>query len=424
MKSSHCSESLLFLLLIPHAIAFAPSSCVTTLRKAGSRTFQLSSELRMSRQQPGDNSFEERSEDENPHNFQWEDEEDEEEPRPISTERARIEKKLDTMLGEDWRVFRAKLVAKEIVEIQEKAQSQACSEPEFHDDQLERQAHIGNIFAGAISSIFSSGQKGSAQGSSDKDNENIFDGDHVGGADVYDVISKDCPDPFVTHDEVPIMLRPADNLINKAHWAHPIGHIEPGCVLIANEKLGGVFHQTVVLIIEHHEKKGTTGIVINRPLRGNLFKVAQETTSNVDVSLRLAFNVSPVSYGGPVMPEEYSILHTHGYIKDSVRVAPGIYVGGSRELVDEVRRNELNPSDALFVKGHAAWVAGQLRREISKGVWYTASCSEDFILRYVKPHDNSIRGEDLWTELLTTMGGHFEDIAWKHSGKGDTRMMP
>mmetsp|Transcript_55643 Transcript_55643/g.82769 ORF Transcript_55643/g.82769 Transcript_55643/m.82769 type:complete len:108 (+) Transcript_55643:248-571(+) len=93
MKSSHCSESLLFLLLIPHAIAFAPSSCVTTLRKAGSRTFQLSSELRMSRQQPGDNSFEERSEDENPHNFQWEDEEDEEEPRPISTERARIEKK-------------------------------------------------------------------------------------------------------------------------------------------------------------------------------------------------------------------------------------------------------------------------------------------------------------------------------------------
>eukprot|EP00565_Helicotheca_tamesis_P007482 CAMPEP_0185727728 /NCGR_PEP_ID=MMETSP1171-20130828/3338_1 /TAXON_ID=374046 /ORGANISM="Helicotheca tamensis, Strain CCMP826" /LENGTH=378 /DNA_ID=CAMNT_0028396357 /DNA_START=384 /DNA_END=1520 /DNA_ORIENTATION=+ len=378
----------------------------------------------MSNQPPGDGNFDDQGEEENPHNFQWEgDDEEKEEPRPINTERARIEKKLDTMLGEDWRVFRAKLVAKESVEAEEKAQSQANdhSEP-FHDEQLERQAHIGNIFAGAISSIFSN--KGGAKDPSNKDEENIFNGDHVGGADIFNAISDDCADPFVTHDEVPIMLRPTNELINKDHWAHPIGHIEPGCVLVANEKLGGVFHQTVVLIIEHHEKKGTTGIVINRPLRGNLFKVAQETTSNVDVSLRLAFTSSPVSYGGPVMPEEYSILHTHGYIKDSVRVAPGIYVGGSRELVDEVRRNELDPSDALFVKGHAAWVAGQLQREISKGVWYTASCSEDFILRYVKPHDNSIRGEDLWTELLTTMGGRFEEIAWKHSGKGDTRMMP
>eukprot|EP00957_Ditylum_brightwellii_P106888 8154567-Ditylum_brightwellii.AAC.1 len=62
----------------------------------------------------------------------------------------------------------------EIVEIQEKVQCQARSEPDFHDNKLEQQAHIGNIFAVAILSIFSNGQKGSTQGSSDKNNKNIY----------------------------------------------------------------------------------------------------------------------------------------------------------------------------------------------------------------------------------------------------------
>lgn len=72
-------------------------------------------------------------------------------------------------------------------------------------------------------------------------------------------------DPFVSADELPIHLKPkAHATVDKHRWAHPIEHIEPGCVLIANEKLGGVFHLTVVLIVDHHEKTGTTGVVINR----------------------------------------------------------------------------------------------------------------------------------------------------------------
>jgi hypothetical protein len=52
--------------------------------------------------------------------------------------------------------------------------------------------------------------------------------------------------------------------LNKHRWAHPIEHIERGCILIANEKVDGVFHQTAVLVVDHHEKHGTTGVVINR----------------------------------------------------------------------------------------------------------------------------------------------------------------
>jgi putative transcriptional regulator len=69
----------------------------------------------------------------------------------------------------------------------------------------------------------------------------------------------------VSADELPIHLKPKSmTAVSKHRWAHAIEHIEPGCILIANEKLGGVFHQTIVLIVDHHEKTGTTGVVINR----------------------------------------------------------------------------------------------------------------------------------------------------------------
>lgn len=69
-------------------------------------------------------------------------------------------------------------------------------------------------------------------------------------------------DPFVSPAELPLFIQ--ETKINKHRWAHEIPHVEPGCVLIANEKLGGVFHQTVVLIVQHCERSGSIGMVINR----------------------------------------------------------------------------------------------------------------------------------------------------------------
>lgn len=93
--------------------------------------------------------------------------------------------------------------------------------------------------------------------------------------------------------------------------------------------------------------------------------------------------------------------------------------------MSEVRRHNFRPDKALFLKGHAAWVSGQLSREIAKGVWYPCAASADFILRYagapVGVDDNE---SDLWSDILTCMGGSYETIARQHSGRGDMRMMP
>jgi putative transcriptional regulator len=82
-------------------------------------------------------------------------------------------------------------------------------------------------------------------------------------------------------------------------------------------------------------------------------KIASEQPSKLDLSLKLAFPSAPVGYGGPVATEEFSILHGFGQVEGSRKLCPGVYIGGSEELMNEVRINRFDPRNALFVKGHA-----------------------------------------------------------------------
>ena len=124
-----------------------------------------------------------------------------------------------------------------------------------------------------------------------------------------------------------------------------------------------------------------------------------------------------------MLQEEFSIIHGFGEVEGSTKLCPGVFVGGSEELINEVRINRFNPRNALFVKGHSAWVPGQLTREISKGVWYTAAVSSDFILRYAgAPVTEQDNPKDLWSDILTCLGGKYAEIARTFEGRGDRRM--
>lgn len=160
------------------------------------------------------------------------------------------------------------------------------------------------------------------------------------------------------------------------------------------------------------------------PLDGDLNEIASQSESSLDLSLKLAFANSPVAYGGPVLTNEYSILHGFGEVEGSKKLAAGVFIGGSDELMNEVRINRFNPLNALFVKGHAAWQKGKLSREISKGVWYIAAASSDLIMRHTKPEAEDAN-DDLWLDILTCMGGEYAEIAEMHgSSRGDRRLMP
>ena len=157
-------------------------------------------------------------------------------------------------------------------------------------------------------------------------------------------------------------------------------------------------------------------------MEGDLHKIASEHESNLDVSLRIAFTSAHVADGGPEQQEEYSIIHGFGEVEGSTKLCPGIFVGGSVELMNEVRINRFDPRQALFVKGHAFWGPGKLSREIVDGAWYPAAVSSDFILRHAgAPITADDNPNDLWSDILTCLGGRFAAIA--RTGRGD-RPMP
>lgn len=181
-----------------------------------------------------------------------------------SSDRAYIERTLEDMMGDDWREFRAKLVAQEhaasLMPLSSFPNATNAAASSTTDSKLLKQGQLGDLFAGAISSIFHNSHN-HQQAKKSKDH-NIFDGDCIGGID-HSADFYSCNDPFASKDELPALM-PSTVKIDKHRWAHAIHHPEPGSVLIANEKLGGIFHQTVVLIIQHCDKAGSTGVVINR----------------------------------------------------------------------------------------------------------------------------------------------------------------
>ena len=196
-----------------------------------------------------------------------------------NSDRAPIERNLEDIMGNDWREFRAKLVAQEKAESAASSSSSSPSHQQqrdkkkktqsgshHYDNELKRQGQLGDLFGAAIQSIFHSKQniiEGSGPRTSSSNSKSIFDGDTIGGMSLRETVSQH-EDPFVSADELPLLIQPKVPRIDKHRWAHEIPHVEPGCVLIANEKLGGVFHQTVVLIIQHSEQTGSVGVVINR----------------------------------------------------------------------------------------------------------------------------------------------------------------
>jgi putative transcriptional regulator len=185
--------------------------------------------------------------------------------------RARMERELEEAMGDDWRLFRAKLVAQETAHANalkdrkknkksspEQQPTASNADVEQQEELLDKQGQLGEMFGAAISSIFSSIHK--------EKSPTIMQGYSV-GVPLEELLYQD---PFVSAAELPIHIKPNNYAVDKHRWAHPIEHIEPGCVLIANEKLGGVFHQTVVLVVDHHEKTGTTGVVINRYVKSQV----------------------------------------------------------------------------------------------------------------------------------------------------------
>eukprot|EP00587_Corethron_hystrix_P004594 CAMPEP_0113310102 /NCGR_PEP_ID=MMETSP0010_2-20120614/7879_1 /TAXON_ID=216773 ORGANISM="Corethron hystrix, Strain 308" /NCGR_SAMPLE_ID=MMETSP0010_2 /ASSEMBLY_ACC=CAM_ASM_000155 /LENGTH=382 /DNA_ID=CAMNT_0000165485 /DNA_START=315 /DNA_END=1463 /DNA_ORIENTATION=- /assembly_acc=CAM_ASM_000155 len=359
---------------------------------------------------------------------------------------------LEKIVGDDWRVFRAKLCAKERQaneknsNVSESIVQQAV--PDKSEDTTVNHLNPAEAFASNIlSSIF----KKKKQSEQEQEGAPLLHANVVANEqrrklnELKNVDAYGADEKISTHDsdlrtsnELQVSITDeamlsiqetaqTDFAFNENRWAHPLSHVEKGCLLLASEKLGGIFHQTVVLIISHNDNLGSMGVVINRPLGKKIKELSGPARkSTIPDAMRSSFAESTVTYGGPVQTDHYAILHGYNLAEGAVELTKGVFVGGHTDLERDVRSGCFLPMRALLVKGHAAWVPGQLQREISKGVWHIAAASSDLILRYAgaKEDPETEFPDNLWSEILSAMDGDYKKIALANCGKEDSRKMP
>mmetsp|Transcript_10498 Transcript_10498/g.26638 ORF Transcript_10498/g.26638 Transcript_10498/m.26638 type:complete len:433 (-) Transcript_10498:171-1469(-) len=192
--------------------------------------------------------------------------------------------------------------------------------------------------------------------------------------------------------------------------------IRKGNLLVAHPMLRGSFSRQVVLVCDHHDERGTYGLVISKNLKGaelrdiapSLRHVKGNSKKNEDgdavggnevgdtkshsdeeiegdeVDFPENLQGNSISWGGPV--PGFQILHSvPDTVGGGVEVVPGLYCGGKLDRFACSKTGNDNDDDDVFIEstslrcfvGEASWFPGQLQRELSEGTWFMTEVDYD-----------------------------------------------
>ncbi|CAI5483215.1 unnamed protein product [Closterium sp. Yama58-4] len=207
-------------------------------------------------------------------------------------------------------------------------------------------------------------------------------------------------------------------------WAHALLAPEKGCLLVASELLHGYkfFERSVILLLSVGTsiEDGPYGIALNKPYRSRVQEV-----DGMDPSLSSTFGPCRVHLGGPIGWRSVLLVHGISGLGGHTEIAPGAFVGGGLQglqtALRAVKTGKAAAEDFQFVVGYSGWGGEQLMREVEQGWWYVAACSSDLLLKAAgraagggKRAGEEGRGEDLWQEVLTLMGGDYAEVGRRY----------
>ena len=157
--------------------------------------------------------------------------------------------------------------------------------------------------------------------------------------------------------------------------------LAPSLLLSMPQLLDPNFNRTVVLLCNHNEL-GAFGLVVNRPLitAGRVVvnvdrATAERTGASSEEMVREDLEVW---VGGPVEPERSWILVGRDEPDQGVRVADGLYLSTSPDLVRRLLEPDPPPNARLMV-GYSGWGPGQLEAELHASAWLIGEVERDLI---------------------------------------------
>jgi len=174
-----------------------------------------------------------------------------------------------------------------------------------------------------------------------------------------------------------------------AIWLFPSAFAEeaPGTksiFLVAKRGMPDPFFGDAVVLVTN-ATVAPIGVIINKRLDVPLTKALPDAEPLKDRDDRLYF-------GGPVQSRDVVyIFRSKEPVENAMRLLDGVYMTGSREILDGLLARD-NPLEGLRIyAGHAGWSPGQLEGEIARGDWDLLPADESSIF--------ASKPENLWVEM-------------------------
>ena len=201
----------------------------------------------------------------------------------------------------------------------------------------------------------------------------------------------------------------------------PERQLSIGDILVASEKLGDPnFAQSVVLLVQYDEDKGTVGLVINRRTEIPLSRIFPKTKHAPS---------DPVYMGGPVsVTAVQALLRLPQKSDQATPVVADVYVTGAKELIEKSVSSRVDPSKFRLYLGYAGWAPGQLEAEIDLGAWSVLHSNPDTVFdenpdslwsRLTRESHMQIAHDSLFRKGLAVYSGVYGDCAARASSARD-----
>jgi len=171
-----------------------------------------------------------------------------------------------------------------------------------------------------------------------------------------------------------------------------------GQLLISEPSIIGdlSFNRSVILLADH-DKEGSVGFIINKPLK--------YTINDLIPEVRARFKIYN---GGPVEQDNLYFIHNiPDLIPNSIEISNGIYWGGDFESTKELINNgTIQKGNIRFFLGYTGWGENQLEAEMNSNSWIVTSNN----------YKNKIIGKSathFWKEQIMELGGEY--LIWSNA---------
>lgn len=171
-----------------------------------------------------------------------------------------------------------------------------------------------------------------------------------------------------------------------------------GNLLIAEPSIIGdlSFNRSVILLADHN-KDGSVGFIINKPLKYNI----NDLIPDINATFKI-YN------GGPVEQDNLYFIHNiPDLIPNSIEISNGIYWGGDYETTkDLINKGKVNKDNIRFFLGYTGWDENQLETEMKDNSWIITKNN----------YENKIIGKSpslFWKKQIMELGGDY--LIWANA---------